>query len=72
MNRQVNFYIKKIVEREYLNRKVVEAEVDQYEIPFPILPTKGDHSIDSCRDCFNLHKSIMDEVNLKFSEFPNC
>lgn len=50
----------------------VAFEESEYRPPFSIEKTKGDHTLESCNDCRELHKKVFTEVKGYFSKFPNC
>ncbi|CDF80439.1 hypothetical protein BN863_27270 [Formosa agariphila KMM 3901] len=62
----------KAVNYSFLDKPIFTAEVDSYSLPYPVEPTKGKHILENCNDCRNNRLILIDEINSKFKDFPNC
>jgi len=72
MKRKRTLIVKGVKEHCYMDSKYLELEGGAYEIPFATKPTEGKHSLESCENCRKLQKNLINGINEKFEEFPNC
>lgn len=69
---ETKIYLKNVELTTYLGRQWFVADVSAYSLPYPIIPTKGEHNLTTCKECALIHKKIKDEVKVRFEKFPNC
>lgn len=74
MKRNRLFLINQLKEHKYsfLKSPVFQAKGSEYEVPFSTEPTKGEHSLESCKNCRIQWLFLIDEINKEFEKFPNC
>ena len=72
MNRNKTFLIDTVKEYCFLDSKFIQFEGGQYEVPFAIEPTEGEHSLDTCENCRKHRQVLIDELTEDFEKFPNC
>lgn len=74
MKRNKLFLVDHLKEHKYsfLNSPVIQMQGSAYEVPFPIEPTKGSHSLESCENCRKHKLILIEEINEKFEKFPGC
>ncbi len=72
MHRHKIFYINKVKEIEFCDTKVLSITGGEFEIPFPVKPTKTDHNLENCDSCMSHHNLLISEFQEKVDKFPNC
>lgn len=72
MNRNKTLLIDTVKEYCFLDSKFIQLVGGQYEIPFAIEPTEGEHSLDSCKECRKHRLLLIEELTEDFEKFPNC
>jgi len=74
MNRHQTFYVEErnLEEIEFCGKKILSFSGGFYETPFAIIPTKGNHSLSSCKGCRKYHSTLIKAIEERFKKFPNC
>lgn len=68
------FLIDDVKEYKYsfLKSPILQANGSEYQVPFPVIPTEGTHTLESCGNCRSNWQRIYDNSLEKYKTFPNC
>lgn len=74
MNRNTTFFVENLKEIKFCGKTIIqEIEGTSYEIPFEIMPTKGEvHDFETCENCQENLAQITEVIQQRFEVFPNC
>jgi len=56
---------------DFCGQSVIAFQKSEYNAPFSIVKTEGDHNLENCEGCKKIHASIIERHKLK-NNFPNC
>ena len=72
IDRKTTYYLGDVKEIDFCGSKIFEFSGGKFEIPFSTIPALGSHSIESCKNCNESHKDLINIFQKKIDIFPNC
>tara|TARA_R110001599_G_scaffold319030_1_gene528761 strand:- start:525 stop:1877 length:1353 start_codon:yes stop_codon:yes gene_type:complete len=72
MKRHKTLYLDNMEEFSYCGNKMITFEAGEYELPFSIKPTEGEHRYETCEDCRTQKKNLIETLIERTKAFPLC